>query len=155
MEQAAPIVQPTSIPQKPSVPRELCFWLIYSVILSLAQLWLLPILYYLSKKPLTLVALIGNGSLIFFATTITSKTAGDYFKKVKRHHEWGFLCGAVMGLIIICSVFAFAVEAAVRAELIKPELISPERVSSFSLVLALAAVIYSFAFTIIIRRHGD
>jgi len=139
-----------------SVSRELCYWLLYSVVFALAQLWLVPLGYYLFNKPMTLVALIGNGSLLFFATTIASKTAGEYFKKVKKHHEWAsFMCIAVMSLIIVPSVFAFAFETAARAGVMQTEALAPERVTNLSLILAVSGVIFSLAYTLLIRAYGD
>jgi uncharacterized membrane protein len=138
-----------------SIAREIGYWALFSVVIALAQLWLIPVGYYLLTKPWTLVELIGNGSLLFFATTITSKTAGEYFKRVKGHHGWATLiCLTAMIFIVFVSVFAFALEAAVRAGAMSPDALSPERVTGISLGLAFAGIVFSFAYTLYIRAYG-
>lgn len=138
------------------IGKEISYWLWFSVLLSLAQLWLVPLLYYLVKKPWTVVGLLGNGSLIFFATTITSKTGGDYFKKVKGHHAWAtFGCIAVMLLVVVVSIFVFALEAAIHAGLMAADALSPERVTGLSIVLAVSGLLFSLGYTIFIRRFGE
>ena len=131
------------------------YWLLFSIVISLAQLWLVPCIYYLTKKPLTWAELIGNGSLLFFATTITSKTAGEYFKKSK---DLGWLptlvCIGVTFLIVMMSVSAYALVTASRMGILTLNSLSPERVATFSNILALSGAIFSFAFTLLIRGDG-
>jgi len=136
--------------------KEFLYWIVFSILISLAQLWLIPILCYLAKKPWTLVGMIGDGSLLFFATTITSKTGGEYFKKVKGHHEWWtFGCIATMLFIIVPSVFVFGIEAAIRAGLMPASSLSPERVTHFSLVLAISGIIFSLSYTLLIHNLAN
>ncbi len=136
--------------------KDLGYWMLFGVIIALAQLWLIPFAYYLLKRPLTWVELIGNGSLLFFATTITSKTAGEYFKKVKGHHGWAtLLCLFVTVVIILLSVFAYALVIAARLEKAIANALSPERVATMSTVLAAAGLIFGFAYTIYIRVFGE
>ena len=147
------------------VLKDIGYWILFSLVLALAQLWLIPLGYYLVKKPLTLVDLIGNGSLLFFATTITSRTAGEYFRRVKGHHAGATLvCLFAMLVIVLPSVFAYAFEIAFRAGLdgtsSSPERITvlslaPERITMLSLVLAVSAVIFSFGYTLYIRAYGE
>jgi hypothetical protein len=91
--------------KKDSIFHELGYWFVYSLLIALAQLWLIPVAYYLVDRPLKLVELIGNGSLLFFATTTASKTAGEYFKKVKVHLPMAKLVCITMLLLIICLVW--------------------------------------------------
>jgi hypothetical protein len=139
-----------------SVTREIGYWLLFSVLVALAQLWLIPLAYYLTKQPFTLVELIGNGSLLFFATTTTSKAAGEYFKRVKGKHEGATLiCVTVMLLIIFVSVFVYALEIATRLSRLQGVSLSPERVTNVSIVLALSGLIFSFSYTLYIRAYGE
>jgi hypothetical protein len=136
--------------------KEIAYWIFFSVLISLAQLWLIPILCYLAKKPWTLVGLIGDGSLLFFATSITSKTGGEYFKKVKGHHEWlTFGCVVTMVGIIVLSVFVFSLEAAIRLNLMPANSLSPERVTHMSIGLAGSGILFSLAYTLFIHNLAN
>jgi hypothetical protein len=96
------------------------------------------------------VDLVGNGSLLFFATTITSKTAGEYFKRGNVHTEAATLiCFVVTLLIVISSVFTFGIVVTMRFS--SAVQVAPQRVANFSSLLAVAAIIFSFAFTIFIK----
>jgi hypothetical protein len=129
--------------------------LLFSVIIALAQLWLIPSFYYLTQKPWTWAELVGNGCLLFYATTITSKTAGEYFKRVKTRNEWATLvCIAMTFIIVALSVFVYALVTATRAGLVLANPLSPERVARISDGLALSGLIFSGAFTLIIRAYG-
>ena len=131
------------------------YWLLFSIVISLAQLWLIPCFYYLTQKPWTWVELIGNGSLLFFATTITSKTAGEYFKKGKNPGGLATLvCIGVTFLIVMMSVSAYALVTASRMGILALNSLSPERVATFSNILALSSAIFSFAFTLLVRVDG-
>ncbi len=137
------------------VLKDFGYWLLFSIVISLAQLWLVPCIYYLTQKPLTWVELIGNGSLLFFATTITSKTAGEYLKKGKSRSELATLiCIGVTFLIVMMSVFAYALVTAVRIGVMAANSLSSERVATFSDILALSGAIFSFAFTLLVRVDG-
>ena len=139
-----------------SVSRDIFHWIIFGVVISLSQLWLIPLGYYLLVKPLTLVGLVGNGSLLFFATTITSKTAGEYFKRVRGHHGWAtLLCVTCMILVVMSSVFAYAVVVAARLGGSEATALSDERVTRVSLYLAASGIIFSFAYTLVIRAYGE
>jgi hypothetical protein len=141
---------------KGSIFKEIGYWLLFSVLVALAQLWLIPLAYYLTKKPFTLIELIGNGSLLFFATTTASKIAGEYFKKVKGNHEVAtLLCVTVMLVIIFVSVFVYALEVASRLGGLGVTPLSPERVTSVSILLAISGLIFSFAYTLYIREYGE
>lgn len=130
------------------------YWLLFSVIVSLAQLWLVPLAYYIMSKPLTWVELIGNGSLLFFATTITSKTAGEYFKKVHGSHAIATLiCVAVTLLTVLTSAFVYAFVTATRMGVLSANM-SPEKVTSLSDLLAGSGIVFSFAYTIYVRVYG-
>lgn len=135
--------------------KELGYWLLFSVILALAQLWLIPFVYYLTNKPWTWVELVGNGSLLFFATTITSKTAGEYFRKVKSRNELATLfCIAVTFIVVILSVFAYGLLTASRVGIAPGISLAPEKVAFLSNILALSGLIFSLAFTLIIRADA-
>jgi hypothetical protein len=135
---------------------ELGYWLLYSLLLALAQLWLIPLAYYLYDKPLALVDVIGNGSLLFFATTTASKTAGEYFKKVKTHHPTAKLfCIGLLLLIILPSVYAYALEIATRVGGAGSLAMSPDKVMRLSLGLAVTGIIFSLSFTLITRAYGE
>lgn len=135
--------------------KEFGYWVLFSVVISLAQLWLIPLAYYLANKSWTWVDLIGNGSLLFFATTITSKTAGEYFKKVKGHHEIAtLLCGAVAFIIILVSVFAYAVVTASRVGALANITLSPARIARTSDLLAVTGLVFSLAYTIYFRIYA-
>jgi hypothetical protein len=147
-----------------AVLKDIGYWILFSLVLALAQLWLIPVGYYLVKKPLTLVDLIGNGSLLFFATTITSRTAGEYFRKVRGHHGWATLvCIFAMLGIVLPSVFAYAFEVAFRVGLggasspqgVTVASLSPERITLLSLVLAISGTVFSFGYTLYIRAYGE
>ena len=136
--------------------KEIMYWVVFSILISLAQLWLVPVLYYLAKKPWTLVGLIGDGSLLFFATTITSRTGGEYFKKMKGHHEWlTFGCVAVMLIIVVLSVFVFGLEVAIRTGLMPANSLLPERVTHLSLILAISGTIFSLSYTLVIHNLAN
>jgi hypothetical protein len=132
------------------VLEEFGHWFLFSVVIALAQLWLLPFGYYLVQKPWTWVGLVGNGSLLFFATTITSKTAGEYFKKVKRRGGWATtLCIGVTFVIVFLSVFAYAL--VISTGLLGVNSLKPERVAALSNGLAISGLIFSASFTLFIR----
>lgn len=135
---------------------EIGYWLVFSVVIALAQLWLVPLLYYLTSKQLTWVELIGNGSLLFFATTITSKTAGEYFKKVRGGNPWAtLLCIGVTFGIVFASVFCYALVIADRTGMFPPKSLSPEHVAFLSDVLAASGLLFSFGYTLYIRAYGQ
>src|SRR5437763_6339258 len=67
--------------------KELGYWFLFRIVIALAQLWLVPFGYYLMHRPWTWVDLVGNGSLLFFATTTASKATGEYFKRVQRRRR--------------------------------------------------------------------
>lgn len=139
-----------------SVLHEIGYWLLYGLVLALAQLWLAFLGSYLFKKQISLVDLIGNGSLLFFATTTASKTAGDYMRKVKSHHPTAKLvCFGMLLLILLPSVFAYACEVVTRFGGPNALAMSPERVTIFSLALAFGGALFSFSYTLIIRAYGD
>jgi hypothetical protein len=139
-----------------SVFHEIGYWLLYGLVLALAQLWLAFLASYLFKKNFSLVDLIGNGSLLFFATTTASKTAGDYMRKVKSHHPTAkLICFGVLLLILLPSVFAYACEVVSRLGGPNALAMSPERVTTFSLWLAFGGALFSFSYTLIIRAYGD
>lgn len=136
--------------------KEFGYWILFSVVIALAQLWLIPWAYFLANKPWTWVGLVGNGSLLFFATTITSKTSGEYFKRVKGRHEIATLvCVAVTFIIISISVFAYAVVMASRVGALTNITLSPARIATTSDLLAISGVIFSLAYTIYIRIYGE
>lgn len=135
---------------------EIGYWLFFSVLIALAQLWLVPLLYYLTSKSLTWVELIGNGSLLFFATTITSKTAGEYFKKVRGGHPWAtLLCIGVTLGIVLASVSCYALVIADRTGILPPKSLSPDHVAVLSDVLAASGLIFSLGYTLYIRAYGQ
>jgi hypothetical protein len=137
------------------VLKEFGHWFLFSVAIALAQLWLIPFGYYLAKKPWTWVDLVGNGSLLFFATTITSKTAGEYFKRVKRRSDVATLfCIGMTLIIVFLSVFAYTLVISSRIGLLGANL-APERVATSSDMLALSSLIFSAAFTLIIRVSAE
>jgi hypothetical protein len=136
--------------------KEFGYWFLFTVVIALAQLWLIPCAYYLTQKQFTWVELIGNGSLLFFATTITSKTAGEYFKKVKTRNEGTtLLCLTVMFIIIIPAVFTYALVTASRVGIMAANSLSPERVAMVSDVLAASGLLFSLAYTFIIRAYEN
>ena len=142
--------------KRDSVAHELGYWLFYSVVLALAQLWLIPVVYYVYDKPFTLIEVIGNGSLLFFATTTASKTTGEYFKKVKAHHPMAKLvCIAMMLLIILPSVCAYALEIATRIGGASNLALSALKVTRLSLGLAVTGIIFSLSFTLLTRAYGE
>lgn len=130
---------------------ELGYWLLFSLVIGLAQLWLIPLAYYLGQKPWTWIDLIGNGSLLFFATTITSRTAGEYFRKVKQASKVAtLLCIVTMFAIIIVSVFSYGIIVATRME--APVIaLSPARVAITSALVAIFGLLFSLSYTIYIR----
>lgn len=136
------------------VLKDFGYWFLFSIVISLAQLWLIPCFYYLTQKPLTWLELVGNGSLLFFATTITSKTAGEYFKKGKSNELATLFCIGVTFLIVMMSVFAYALVTAARMGILASNSLSPERVATVSNILALSGAIFSGAFTLLIRVDG-
>jgi hypothetical protein len=129
------------------------YWALFSVLIALAQLWLIPFAYYAYQRPWTLVDLVGNGSLLFFTTTITSKTAGDYFRKVRvRSKGLTLFCIAITFGIVLLSVFLYAiVVAAPRIGITAGNSLRPDRVARLSEVLAISGLLFSFVFTLIIR----
>jgi hypothetical protein len=143
-------------PKRETVFHEVGYWIVYSLGLALAQIWLTFLAFYLYNKPLNLVGLVGNGSLLFFATATASKTAGDYFKKVKSHHPTAkMFCIATLLLILLPSVFAYALEVATRLGGAGTLALSPERVTTLSLGLAITGAIFSLSFTLLTRAYGD
>lgn len=142
--------------KRDSIAHELGYWLFYSVLLALAQLWLIPVVYYVYDKPFTLIDVIGNGSLLFFATTTASKTTGEYLKKVKTHHPIAKLfCIAMMLLIILPSVCAYSLEIATRIGGMTTLVLSPLRVTRLSLGLAVTGIMFSLSFTLLTRAYGE
>jgi hypothetical protein len=135
---------------------EFLYWVLFSLVLALAQLWLIPLGYYLYDRPLKMVEVIGNGSLLFFATTTVSRSAGEYFKKVKSHHPTAkLICIAMLLLIILPSVFAYALEIATRLGGVGTLALSAEKVTRLSLGLAAAGAIFSLSFTMLTKAYGD
>ena len=155
------MAEDTRTPEDASKPeglvKEICYWTFFSVVVSLAQLWLVPVAYYLVRKPWTVVGLVGNGSLLFFATTITAKTAGEYFKKVKGHHEWAATlgCSVMTFLTVILSAFILGLESAARAGVMAADTLSPERVTVLSVGLAVSGLIFSLGYTLLMRKMGE
>jgi hypothetical protein len=136
------------------ISKEILHWLFFSIAIGLAQLWLIPLFYYLFQKHITWVELIGNGSLLFFATTVTSKTAAEYFRKVKGDTTGHVLCFALAILIIMASVTCYAAVTATRGNLVPAASLSPERVTFMSDILAGAGIVFSLAYTSLIRAFG-
>jgi hypothetical protein len=139
------------------IVEEFGYWFLFSIVIALAQLWLIPCAYYLTQKQFTWVELIGNGSLLFFATTITSKTAGEYFKKVKSQKRTRFttlFCLFGMVIIVLPAVFTYALVTASRVGMMAATVLSPERVATVSDVLAVSGLLFSLAYTFIIRAYG-
>lgn len=138
------------------VLKDLVYWLFFGVIIALAQLWLIPFGYYLTSKSVTWVQLVGNGSLLFFSTTITSQTAGEYFKKPKAHNAAATLLCIVPTLgIIILSVCGYGLVIATQLGMLPANSLSAERVTTVSDILAIAGMIFSFGFTIYLRVFGE
>jgi hypothetical protein len=143
-------------PAKTSVIHDLGHWFFFSLVFALAQLWLIPLAYYLYDRPLKLVELLGNGGLLFFATTTASRTAGEYFRKVKVDLPIAkLLCITTLLLIILPSVFAYALEIAHGIGGAGALALSPEKVTTFSLGLAATGIVFSFAFTLLTRAYGE
>jgi uncharacterized membrane-anchored protein YitT (DUF2179 family) len=139
------------------VAEEFGYWFLFSVMISLAQLWLVVFAYYAMRKQFTWMELIGNGSLLFFATTMASKTAGEYFRKVKPRKRNGvatLVCLFAMIAIIFPSVFIYALITAIRVGMMSGNMLAPDRVTFISDVLALAALLFSLGFTFVIRYGG-
>jgi hypothetical protein len=136
------------------IAKEIGHWIFFSLVVGLAQLWIIPILYYLFQKNLTWVELIGNGSLLFFTTTITAKTAGEYFKKVQGSAITNVACFGAAMVIILASVSCYTAVTATRAGLVPGASLSPARVAIMSNVLATVAIVFSLAYTSIIRAFG-
>lgn len=138
------------------VVKDLGYWLLFGVVISLAQLWLVPFAYYFTTQPVTWVQLVGNGSLLFFATTITSRTAGEYFRKPKAHSAFATLiCIAATFIIILLSVFGYGLVIATHVGLLPTSSLSAERVTTVSDVLAASGIIFSCAYTIYLRVFGE
>lgn len=110
----------------------------------------------MANKPWTIIELLGNGSLLFFATTITSKTAGEYFKRVRGHHAIATpMCVICLISILLPSVFAYGIEAATRVGVTASESLSPGRVTRVSLFLAGSAILFSLSYTLFVHAFGD
>ena len=138
------------------VCKDLGYWLLFSIVIALAQLWLVPFAYYLTNQSVTWVQLIGNGSLLFFSTTITSKTAGEYFRRVKAHSAFATLiCIFATLVIILFSVFGYGLVIATHVGILPVSTLSAERVTTMSDVLAVSGIIFSFGYTIYLRVFGE
>lgn len=136
------------------IAEEFAYWVFFSVVIALAQLWVVAGLLYAAHRPFTWAGLIGNGSLLFFATTITSKAAGEYFKKVKGSHRWATLiCVAGMIIIIIASTSLYALVAA--ATIFASDSLTAARVAGMSDVLAACGLAFSLGYTLYIRAYGE
>ena len=133
------------------------YWLLFSVLISLTQLWLVPLFYYLLNKPLTWVDLIGNGSLLLFATTLTSKTTGEYFKKVTTHHWFASSFFVLLTFAVTAmAVGSYALMLASRTgSLLSDRAVTPEKMTIVSGWLAATGLVFSLAGTIYIRRVED
>lgn len=136
--------------------KDLGYWLVFGVAIALAQLWLVQVAYYLKNQSVTWVQLVGNGSLLFFSTAITSKTAGEYFKKSKAHNAAATLiCVTVMLGIILCSGFGYGVVISTHLGTAPTDALSADRVTTLSDRLAFAGIIFSGAFTAYLRMYGE
>lgn len=138
------------------IAKEIVYWAFFSVVMALAQLWLLPLIYYIANRPVSWVQLVGNGSLLVFATTITSKSAGDYFKRVRQHRWWAtILCFGGTIVIIVISIGLYALVTARGIGLLGAHSLAAARVTTMSDMLAFFSVVLSLSYTLLARAYGE
>src|SRR5438477_847351 len=85
---------------------EMFSWLLFSVAISLVYFALTVLVWWLTKHNFTWIELLKSGGLVTYACTLSSKTAGEYFKSGARITWLTLVC--LFGLICILLTAAVA-----------------------------------------------
>jgi len=120
-------------------------WLLFSVVIALLHLIVAMMVFPMYKQKIQITKILMQGSLLFFAMSLTSACFGDFLaceERVRRADPFAFFLAIL--IVIGCTV--------VYANLVKDKFIvqsgikiSPEFVSNFSLGASLGAVFYGSA----------
>jgi hypothetical protein len=118
------------------------YWLFFEVGIPLAPLYLLiPLAFFLSGESWQWADIVADGSLLFYATTIASKAAGEHLKDLDARSQR--LCLGISFLIAILSAFIYAL-IVMTSFLNFNSALSPKRVAVTSTGLAISSLILSF-----------
>lgn len=145
-------------PGRYTVTEEMVIWLLFSVLISLGYFGLTLVVWWIVQRKVDWVELLKSGGLVTYASTLASKTAGDYFKTVSGKTLMTPFC--VFGLVCILLVTAGVYGALLSLGASAPQqganpIISPARLAQFSWMVAVAAVAYGFSFTYYAKRRGN
>jgi hypothetical protein len=135
-----------------SVLSEMIHWLLYSVALSLLYFALTLLVWWVTNHPVTWAELLKSGGLVTYASTLSSKTAGEYIKSGSRITPLTSFC--VFGLICILASSAGVYGLLLSLGTAAPQppssapFVAPERLVEFSWSIAIVAIVYGFCFTL-------
>ncbi len=137
---------------------EMIIWMLFSVGVSLAYFGLTLLVWWLIQRSAYWVELLKSGGLVTYASTLASKTAGEYMKIVTSKTLMTPFC--VFGLICIvlstAGVYGALLSLGTGASQ-QPNVnavISPARLAQFSWIIAAVALAYGFSFTLYAKSRG-
>jgi len=121
------------------------------VVSLLAQVWLI-------QRKVDWIELVKSGGLVTYASTLASKTAGEYFKTVSGKTlmttfcVFGHACILVSTAGVYGALLSLGTSASPQAN--TNPIISSSRFTEFSWKIAAVAVAYSFSFTLYAKAKG-
>jgi len=126
-------------------------WFFFSVFLALFHFVIGALVWYLHKQAIPFHTFVEDGSLLFFAATLTATGFGDYLKTIPyATHPWVSL-GAFVGLILILMPTSAIYGVIISALCTKAkDSLSPAIILRFSSMMASAAVVYGLALFVIV-----
>lgn len=153
------ISEPKPEPERPSageVASEMAHWFLFSVVISLAYLPLALLGLYAFSKPIVWIAVLKSGGLLTYAATITSRTAGEYLRGEGRRPILISFClfGLLATILPSIGVYGMLLASTIPQGASGSIGVPPDRIGWISLVVAIGAFIYSFGFTLQMKREG-
>ena len=121
-------------------------WFIFSVVFALLHLIVAIIVFLLYRLKIQFTKIFMDGSLIFFAMSLTASSCGEFLDCQERHQQADTVAFS-------CAVFIFIACTTVYTSLIRDmfigrtakKRISPEIVTKFSVGASVGAIFYGSA----------
>jgi hypothetical protein len=140
-----------------SLGEEMIIWLLFSVITSLLYFGLALLVWWLVQRKVDFVELLKTGGLVTYAFTLASRNAGEYFKTVSGKTLMTPFCAFGLICILASTAGVYGMLLSLGASGSEQQstglTISAPRLAEFSWIVAAAAVVYGFSFTIYAKRR--
>lgn len=119
-------------------------WLLFSVIIALTHLLIAIIVFPLHREKVQLKKVLRDGSLLFFAMSLTAASFGDFLANKKNASNLILteVAFAVAFFILVSSTVVYAIIIKDRFIELSTKMISPDFVFSFSIGISFSAIVY-------------